>query len=275
MSNNNNHHNNHNNNNNNNNGNINKLSTDFKKINKPKRNSFLSNIFVSHSNSSQNLDTVFDFTNISKSTNSSSPSITGQHGNSISESEEKLENDFIHRKNRFDINEEENMKRREESLEVKGFKDANELFLEKRKKIFDLMKKNSNYIVLYHEDLTNQVSSNLMIEKKNENSSYYDYDRIKIHFKKNNDTENNNNYGPIQLNFTTIKKLKNEIYFKSKDKLNGQKAPSIKHVAISELVKKGIIKHVISASTQGQLKLSGISNENLTEIYGNSFVEGN
>eukprot|EP01080_Neovahlkampfia_damariscottae_P012511 gene12511-6259_t len=256
---------------------------------KPKRNSFLSHIFISpsssSSNSGSNLDQVFDFTNISKSTNFS-PST----GSSFSDSEDRF--DLVtnhHRKNRIDIKDEENMKRREDSLEVKGFKDANELFLEKRKKIFDLMTNtmnnrnstigsNSNssggdarHIIIYHEDLTNQVSSNLMIEKKLENSTYYDFDRIKINFKKNMD--NTDDSKPILLSITTLKKLKNETYFKSKNGgIHGQKAPSIKHVAIAELVKKGIVKHVISASTQGQLRLCGIEN-NLTEIYGNCYIE--
>jgi hypothetical protein len=238
---------------------------DLKKQTK-KRNSFLSNIFVSHHHSSQNVESIFDFTNISKST-SHSPHSAGV--SSFSESDDQLETIIVNtqRKNRIVL--EENLIKKEENFEVKGFKDSIELFLEKRKKIMELFNK-SLYIVSYHEDLTNQISSNFMMEMKEEYSSYYDLDRIKISFRKNNESSDK----PIITTLTSIKKLKNEVYFKSPDKINGQRAPSIKHVALATLVEAGIIKHIITSSTQGQLKLAGIPEECLTELYGNAFVEG-
>jgi hypothetical protein len=240
---------------------------DLKKQNK-KRHSFLSNIFVSHgSHSGENVDNIFDFTNISKST-SLSPHSAG--ASSFSESDDQIETIAMNTQRKNKIVLEENLTRKEENFEVKGFKDSLELFLEKRKKILELFNK-SLHIVCYQEDLTNQISSNFMMEKKEEFSSYYDLDRIKISFRKNPET---NSDKPIITMLTSIKKLKNEVFHKSTDKINGQKAPSIKHAAIATLVESGIIKHVITGSTQGQLKLAGIPPECLTEIFGNAFVEG-
>jgi len=49
--------------------------------------------------------------------------------------------------------------------------------------------------------------------------------------------------------------------------------PTPTHMALAEMVKKGLVRHIASTNLDGLHRRSGIAWENLSELHGNSFVE--
>jgi len=52
-----------------------------------------------------------------------------------------------------------------------------------------------------------------------------------------------------------------------------QARPTPTHMALAEMVKKGLVRHIASTNLDGLHRRSGIAWENLSELHGNSFVE--
>ena len=52
-----------------------------------------------------------------------------------------------------------------------------------------------------------------------------------------------------------------------------QALPTMLHMALLELMNRGILKHVISQNTDGLHRKSGIPKDNITEVHGNRNLE--
>jgi hypothetical protein len=121
---------------------------------------------------------------------------------------------------------------------------------------------NSKYIVLIHDDSKNYKTSEMFDNlKKTTFKDFYER-KIKLSIKQKNDK--------ITIQLNEINRLKNEHSLNE----NFQKPTNLKQFLIKRLVDRNIVKHVISCSTDGMLRKVGIPEDQLSEFYGNEFIEG-
>ena len=209
-----------------------------------------------------------------------------QHSDSIFETEKEIEIENTSIKRKFSLqhlkkkNEKEKFKRStsvelffpqgskriDQQFEIQGILDSTETYESKIVKIRKFLS-TSKHIILLHDDMKNFKSSNLFQGiKTTKYKEFYD-DLIKLNMKFKNQR--------IVVQLNGIKRLKSIDETFSPLRTSFEKTNlTLNHLMIKKLVEKNVIKHIISSSTEGTLKRIGLSENSLTELYGNRYTEG-
>lgn len=146
--------------------------------------------------------------------------------------------------------------------------DHDDVFYQKSKEFLEIIEKSQNIIIYFDdEERTRPVQSTSRFEKEkleNFKEFFEPYIFTKFKYRKYN-TKETESFCKLEL----IPKIaEKHIQLSSQ-----QVKPSFIHYTLAKLVQKGIVKKIVTNSTNNQLLFAGVPKENLIELYGNSIIK--